>query len=80
MDVWEVLLVAIGLSIDVFVVSAYMGAGFSKIKKKICAACVCCLAGCSFLPWQWVILSLWFRRFGTAGWKDMPTGGKCFQC
>ena len=31
---WEVLLVAIGLSIDVFVVSAYMGAGFSKINKK----------------------------------------------
>ena len=44
MDVWEVLLVAIGLSIDVFVVSAYMGAGFSKINKKnLC--CLCLLFG-----------------------------------
>ena len=34
MDIWEVLLIAIGLSIDVFVVLAYMGAGFSKINKK----------------------------------------------
>ena len=41
---WEVLLVAIGLSIDVFVVSAYMGAGFSKINKKnLC--CLCLLFG-----------------------------------
>ena len=41
---WEVLLVAIGLSIDVFVVSDYMGAGFSKINKKnLC--CLCLLFG-----------------------------------
>ena len=41
MDIWEVLLIAIGLSIDVFVVTAYMGAGFSKINKKnLCCLCL----------------------------------------
>lgn len=44
MDIWEVLLIAIGLSIDVFVVLAYMGAGFSKINKKN-LVCLCGLFG-----------------------------------
>ena len=44
MDIWEVLLIAFGLSIDVFVVLAYMGAGFSKINKKN-LVCLCGLFG-----------------------------------
>ena len=34
MSIVEILLVSVGLSIDVFVASAYIGAGFSKIKWK----------------------------------------------
>ncbi len=30
----ELLIVSVGLSIDVFVAAAYMGAGFSKIRWK----------------------------------------------
>ena len=34
MSIIELLIVSVGLSIDVFVAAAYMGAGFSKIKWK----------------------------------------------
>ena len=34
MSTMELLIVSVGLSIDVFVAAAYMGAGFSKIRWK----------------------------------------------
>ena len=39
MSIAEILVISIGLSIDVFVAVAYLGAGFSKIRASYLAGC-----------------------------------------
>ena len=46
MSVLEIVIISAGLSLDVFVAMAYMGAGFSKINKKNLFD-LCLLFGCS---------------------------------
>lgn len=41
MSVLEIVIISAGLSLDVFVAMAYMGAGFSKINKKIYLVYAC---------------------------------------
>ena len=76
MSIAEILVISIGLSIDVFVAVAYLGAGFSKIRARNLAGLSLLFGGMQLGGLITAIWSLCFRQFRQTTRRKWLMAGK----